>query len=116
MFPLEEQSSLSDHDSSTPAQPVPSVLYQQHQQTGVTETDTSEQTSGQVVMYSPAASEKDNVTEDKTLPNETGEETSSQPINLKTGNNLVTLLPNIRSKNFLSFLFRNVYNTNCILH
>ena len=101
MFPLEEQSSLSDHDSSTPAALVPSVPCQQHQQTGVTETDTSKQTSGQVHKYSPAASEEDNVTDDKTLPNKTGEETSSQPINLKTGNKLVTLFPNKNA--FLSF-------------
>ena len=103
MFPIDEQSSLSDPDSATPAPPVPSILYQQQQHTGATETDTCEQTSGQVVIHSPAASGNHNVTEDKTLPNETGEETSSQPINLKTGNNLVTLFANIGSKHYLSF-------------
>lgn len=104
MFPIDEQSSSSDPNGATPAAPVPSVPdKQQQQQTGATETDTCEQTSGQVVSDSPATSAKDNVTEDKTLPNETGEETSSQPINLKTGNNLVTLFANIGLKHYLSF-------------
>ena len=88
MFPIDEQSSFSDANGATPAAPVPSVLDKQQQQTGTTETDTCE---------------CDNVTEDKTLPNETGEETSSQPINLKTGNNLVTLFANIGLKHYLSF-------------
>ena len=106
MFPIDEQSSSSDPNGATPAAPVPSVLdkqQQQQQQTGATETDTCEQTSGKVVSDSPATSAKDNVTEDKTVPNETGEETSSQPINLKTGNNLVTLFANIGLKHYLSF-------------
>ena len=104
MFPIDEQSSSSDPNGATPAAPVPSVPdKQQQQQTGATETDTCEQTSGQVVSDSPTTSAKDNVTEDKTLPNETGEETSSQPINLKTGNNLVTLFANIGLKHYLSF-------------
>ena len=105
MFPIDEQSSSSDPNGATPAAPVPSVpdKKQQQQQTGATETDMCEQTSGQVVSDSPATSAKDNVTADKTLPNETGEETSSQPINLKTGNNLVTLFANIGLKHYLSF-------------
>ena len=105
MFPIDEQSSSSDPYGATPAAPVPSIpdKQQQQQQMGATETDTCEQTSGQVVSNSPATSAKDNVTEDKTLPNETGEETSSQPINLKTGNNLVTLFANIGLKHYLSF-------------
>ena len=103
MFPIDEQSSSSDPNGATPAALVPSVPDKQQQQTGATETDTCEQTSGQVVSDSPATSAKDNVTEDKTLPNETGEETSSQPINLKTGNNLVTLFANIGLKHYLSF-------------
>ena len=104
MFPIDEQSSSSDANGATPAAPVPSVPdKQQQQQTGATETDMCEQTSGQVVSDSPATSAKDNVTEDKTVPNETGEETSSQPINLKTGNNLVTLFANIGLKHYLSF-------------
>ena len=104
MFPIDEQSSSSDPNGVTPAAPVPSIPdKQQQQQTGATETDTCEQTSGQVVSDSPATSAKDNVTEHKTLPNETGEETSSQPINLKTGNNLVTLFANIGLKHYLSF-------------
>ena len=104
MFPIDEQSSSSNPNGATPAAPVPSILdkQQQQQQTGATETDTCEQTSGQVVSDSPATSTKDNVTEDKTVPNETGEETSSQPINLKTGNNLVTLFA-IGLKHYLSF-------------
>ena len=106
MFPIDEQSSqssFSDPNGATPAAPVPSVPDKQQQQTGATETDTCEQTSGQVISDSPAASAKDNVTEDKTLSNETGEETSSQPINLKTGNNLVTLFANIGLKHYLYF-------------
>ena len=105
VFPIDEQSSSSDPNGATPAAPVPSVpdKQQQQQQMGATETDTCEQTSGQVVSDSPATSAKDNVTEDKTVPNETGEETSSQPINLKTGNNLVTLFANIGLKHYLSF-------------
>ena len=104
MFPIDKQSSSSDPNGATPAAPVPSVPdKQQQQQMGATETDTCEQTSGQVVSNSPATSAKDNVTEDKTVPNETGEETSSQPINLKTGNNLVTLFANIGLKHYLSF-------------
>ena len=105
MFPIDEQSSSSDPNGATPAAPVPSIpdKQQQQQQMGATETDTCEQTSGQVVSDSPATSAKDNVTEDKTVPNETGEETSSQPINLKTGNNLVTLFANIGLKHYLSF-------------
>ena len=105
MFPIDEQSSSSDPNGATPAAPVPSIpdKQQQQQQMGATETDTCEQTSGQVISDSPATSAKDNLTEDKTLPNETGEETSSQPINLKTGNNLVTLFANIGLKHYLSF-------------
>ena len=104
MFPIDEQSLSSDPNGATPAAPVPSVPdKQQKQHTGATETDTCEQTSGQVISDSPATSAKDNVTEDKTVPNETGEETSSQPINLKTGNNLVTLFANIGLKHYLSF-------------
>ena len=105
MFPIDEQSSFSDPDSATPAAPLPSIpdKQQEPQQTGVTEADTCEQTSGQVVIHSPPASGKDIETEDKTLPDETGEETSSQPINLKTGNNLVTLFRNFGSKHYLSF-------------
>ena len=103
MFLIDEQSSFSDPNGATPAALVPSVPDKQQQQMGTTETDTCEQTSGQVVSDSPAASAKDNVTEDKTLPNETGEETSSQPINLKTGNNKVTLFANIGLKHYLSF-------------
>ena len=104
VFPIDEQSSSSDPNGATPAALVPSVPdKQQQQQTGATETDTCEQTSGQVVSDSPATSAKDNVTEDKTVPNKTGEETSSQPINLKTGNNLVTLFGNIGLKHYLSF-------------
>ena len=102
MFPIDEESSFSDPNGATPAAPVPSVPDKQ-QQMGATETDTCEQTSGQVVSDSPAPPAKDNVTEDTTLPNETGEETSSQPINLKTGNNLVTLFANIGLKHYLSF-------------
>ena len=103
VFLIDEQSLSSDANGATPAAPVPSIPDKQQQQTGPTETDTCEQTSGQVISNSPAASAKDNVTEDKTLPNETGEETSSQPINLKTGNNLVTLFANIGLKHYLSF-------------
>ena len=106
MFPIDEQSSSSDPNGATPAALVPSVpdkQQQQQQQMGTTETDTCEQTSGQVIGDSPATSAKENVTEDKTVPNETGEETSSQPINLKTGNNLVTLFANIGLKHYLSF-------------
>ena len=106
VFPIDEQSSQSSFsypNGATPAAPVPSVPDKQQQQTGTTETDTCEQTSGQVISDSPAASAKDNVTEDKTLPNETGEETSSQPIILKTGNNLVTLFANIGLKHYLYF-------------
>ena len=104
MFPIDEQSSSSDPNGATPAAPVPSIPdKQQQQQMGPTETDTCEQTSGQVISNSPATSAKDNVTEDKTVPNKTGEETSSQPINLKTGNNLVTLFANIGLKHYLSF-------------
>ena len=105
MFPIDEQSSqssFSDPNGATPAAPVPSIPDKQ-QQTGATETDTCEQTSGQVISDSPASSAKDNVTEDKTLPNETGKETSCQPINLKTGNNLVTLFANIGLKHYLYF-------------
>ena len=105
MFPIDEQSSSSDPNGATPAALVPSIpdKQQQQQQMGATETDTCEQTSGQVVSDSPATSAKDNVTEDKTVPNETSEETSCQPINLKTGNNLVTLFANIGLKHYLSF-------------
>ena len=104
VFPIVEQSSSSDPNGATPAVPVPTVPdKQQQQQTGTTETDMCKQTSGQVISDSPATSAKDNVTEDKTVPNETGEETSSQPINLKTGNNLVTLFANIGLKHYLSF-------------
>ena len=103
MFPIDEKSSFSHPNGATPAAPVPSIPDKQQQQMGATETDTCEQTSGQVVSDSPATSAKDNVTEHKTLPNETGEETSSQPINLKTGNNLVTLFANIGLKHYLSF-------------
>ena len=79
VFPIDEQSSSSDPNGATPAALVPSVPdKQQQQQTGATETDMCEQTSGQVISDSPATSAKDNVTEHKTLPNETGEETSSQ--------------------------------------
>ena len=46
MFPINEQSSFSDPNGATPAAPVPSVPDKQQQQTGATETDTCEQTSG----------------------------------------------------------------------
>ena len=105
MFPVDEQSSFSDPDSATPAPPLQTVpdKQQEPQQTGVTEADTCEQTSGQLVIHSPATSGKDNETEDKALPDEASEETSSQPINLKTGNNSLTLFPNNGSKHDLSF-------------